>query len=115
MDDDDDPGIDPGIDRGIEPQDGIDEVNRVFFHRHCRDDRQLAFEVLGLQATRDNPNPVLPNEAAFIHHVNSTLRLISLPELDGKRKFKEKMALHRASFAISKVLDAYFCYRRLRF
>ena len=97
--------IDDGGDPGT---DGIDEVNRVFISRRCRDDRQLAFQVLGLQATRDNPNPVLPNEAAFIPHFNSTLRLISPPELDVKRKFKEETALHRASFAIGKVLDAAF-------
>ena len=92
----------------------IVEVNRIFRHKPDKADRELAWQILGLQATAAAPAPVLPPLANFIIHVNNLLRQIA-PEnfyhsgrFGNLRVYDRKRHQHRAATAVQKVLSAIF-------
>ena len=86
----------------------VREVNRIYAKRHCRDDAQLAFDILGMAAAVDNPAPVLGTKNHFIDHVNGILDLIAPPDHTGLVRWERQNLQFKASYAVRKVLDAVF-------
>lgn len=92
----------------------IVEVNRICRLKPDKADRELAWQILGLQATAVNPAPVLPHLGAFIVHVNNLLRQITpenfyhLGRFGNLRVYRRETHRHRAATAVQKVLSAIF-------